>query len=59
LEFTANADSASMLPASFTATQTGVNRCTTDILECYHQERKEPISFGCEKAVTYELKIGA
>jgi len=59
LEFTAAADAASLLPASFEATQTGSTRCPMEILECYHQERKDAIDYVCEKKVTYELKIGS
>merc|ERR1719221_806422 len=58
LQFTANADTASMLPATFEATQS-TTRCPMDILECYHQSSKDAISFACEKRVTYELRIGA
>merc|ERR1719499_104063 len=58
LQFTASTDLASMLPASFVATQSST-RCPMDILECYHQESKNAIGVACERTVTYELKIGA
>merc|ERR1712071_586758 len=59
LEFTAAANTASLLPATFEAQQTGITRCPMEILECYHQESKEAIEFACEKKVSYELKIGS
>jgi len=59
LEFTAAADAASLLPASFTAIVTGSTRCPMDILECYHQARKDAIDFVCEKRVLYDITIGA
>lgn len=58
LEFTANADTATLLPATFEATQSGITRCPMEILECYHQAGKDAISFACEKRVAYNLKIG-
>merc|ERR1719384_2164326 len=48
LQFTASADLASLLPASFEATQSAT-RCATEVLECYHQTSKDAISFACEK----------
>lgn len=59
LEFTANADMASLLPGSFVGTQVGTTKCPMTILECYHQERKDPIEYLCDKKTTYELKIGS
>merc|ERR1712129_369138 len=59
LEFTASADAAMLLPATFEASQSGITRCPVEILECYHQARKDAISFACEKRVAYNLKIGA
>jgi len=58
LQFKANADMSSMLPARFEATQS-TTRCPMDILECYHQSSKDAITYSCNKVVTYELKIGA
>lgn len=58
LQFKANADTSSMLPATFEAIQT-TTRCPMQILECFHQESKDAISFACEKRVQYELKLGA
>lgn len=58
LEFSATADQASLLPATFTATRRGQTRCPMEILECYHQERKDAIDFACEKNCTYILTIG-
>mmetsp|Transcript_70597 Transcript_70597/g.147867 ORF Transcript_70597/g.147867 Transcript_70597/m.147867 type:complete len:549 (-) Transcript_70597:70-1716(-) len=59
LEFTAAADSASLLPGRFEALQTGTTRCPMEILECYHQTSKDAIDFACEKRVIYELEIGS
>jgi len=59
LEFSASADSASLLPGKFEATQSGTTRCPMEILECYHQARSDAIDFACEKKVTYELNIGS
>lgn len=59
LEFTAAADSGSLLPGSFEATRRGQTKCPMDILECYHQERKDAIAYTCEKVCVYALKIGS
>jgi len=59
LEFSAAADSASLMPFTFEAVRRGQTRCPMDILECYHQARSDPISFTLEKACIYELRIGA
>ncbi|CAE8587504.1 unnamed protein product [Polarella glacialis] len=59
LEFSASADSASLLPGSFEAVRRGQTKCPMDILECYHQERKDQISYTLEKVSVYALRIGA
>jgi len=59
LEFSANADAASLMPFTFDAVRRGATKCPMDILECYHQERKEKIDYVCEKACTYSFRIGA
>mmetsp|Transcript_4813 Transcript_4813/g.14036 ORF Transcript_4813/g.14036 Transcript_4813/m.14036 type:complete len:321 (-) Transcript_4813:77-1039(-) len=59
LEFSAAADAASLLPATFVATVGGATRCPMEILECYHQARKDAIDFVCEKRVWYEITVGA
>eukprot|EP00413_Alexandrium_margalefii_P010001 CAMPEP_0204529846 /NCGR_PEP_ID=MMETSP0661-20131031/10289_1 /ASSEMBLY_ACC=CAM_ASM_000606 /TAXON_ID=109239 /ORGANISM="Alexandrium margalefi, Strain AMGDE01CS-322" /LENGTH=570 /DNA_ID=CAMNT_0051535897 /DNA_START=86 /DNA_END=1795 /DNA_ORIENTATION=- len=59
LEFSANADSGSLMPFMFEAVRRGQTRCPMDILECYHQARKDAISFTLEKSCVYELRIGA
>jgi len=58
LEFTAAADQASLLPCTFQGTRRGQTRCPMEILECYHQERKDAIDFACDKSSTYILTIG-
>lgn len=58
MEFSASADQASLLPATFTAIRRGQTKCQMEILECYHQEKKDAISFLCEKFTTYNLTIG-
>jgi hypothetical protein len=58
LEFSARCDQASLLPFTFEATSKDVTRCPMDILECFHMERKEAISFTCNKASKYELTCG-
>merc|ERR1712007_64290 len=55
MEFTAGADQASLLPCTFQATRRGQTRCPMEILECYHQERKDAIDFACEKSSIYIL----
>lgn len=59
LEFSASADTASLMPFTFDAVRRGATKCPMEILECYHMERKEPIAFTCEKTCTYALRIGA
>lgn len=58
LEFMARCDQASLLPFTFEATRKAT-RCPMDILECYHMDRKEAISFTCRKASTYQLSSGS
>jgi len=58
LEFKATCDSASMLPYTFEATRRGQTKCRMEILECYHQERKDVISYAIEKSCTYLFKCG-
>jgi len=59
LEFTAAADTASLLPYQFVATRRGASKCPMDILECYHQERKEAIPYALTKTSTYLFTVGA
>jgi hypothetical protein len=59
LEFTARADSASLLPATFEAIRRGQTKCPMDILEAYHMESKEAIGFALDKSCQYALTIGA
>jgi len=58
LEFTAAADSASLLPCTLQAVRRGQTMCPMEITACYHQETENEISFSCEKTSTYELSIG-
>uniref|UniRef100_A0A6T1LR22 Coatomer subunit delta n=2 Tax=Alexandrium monilatum TaxID=311494 RepID=A0A6T1LR22_9DINO len=58
LEFSASADTASLLPFTFEAVRRGQTRCPMEILECYHQARKDAISFALDKCSIYELRIG-
>jgi len=58
LEFSAAADLASLLPASLEAWWRGQTKCPMDIVECYHQERKDAIDYACERFCKYELTIG-
>jgi len=58
LEFQAFTDSASLLPYTFEATRRGFTTCPVEILECYHQERKDAISYHLEKSTTYQLRCG-
>mmetsp|Transcript_67483 Transcript_67483/g.188297 ORF Transcript_67483/g.188297 Transcript_67483/m.188297 type:complete len:516 (+) Transcript_67483:33-1580(+) len=58
LEFKAACDSASMLPFTFEGTRRGQTKCRMEILECYHQERKDVISYACEKSCIYLIKCG-
>jgi len=59
LEFTASADTSSLMPFTFDAVRRGATKCPMEILECYHQARKEPIAYTCEKISSYSLRIGA
>jgi hypothetical protein len=58
LEFVAAADHTSLVPGEFTATCRGKTRCPVEVLECYHLERREPISLGLTRSSVYQLKIG-
>jgi hypothetical protein len=58
-EFTAAADTASLLPYQFTAVRRGACKCPMDILECYHQERKDAITYDLTKNSTYIFTVGA
>jgi len=58
LEFSAATDTATLLPYSFEATRKGFTKCPMDILECYHQEKGDAISYLCEKSSQYSLKCG-
>jgi hypothetical protein len=57
LEFKAGADASQLLPGEFEAVRRDATRCPMDILECYHQERKDAISYSCTKSTVYSLKI--
>jgi len=59
LQFTASADTASLLPFTFSAIRRGWTKCLVDIVECYHQERGDAISYLCEKSSTYQLTVGS
>lgn len=59
LEFSAAADTASLLPYQFTAIRRGQTKCPMDILECYHQSEKSSISYALEKTSTYVFTVGA
>lgn len=58
LEFTAAADQASLLPYQFVAHRRGACTCPMDILECYHQERKDAITYALSKTSTYVFTVG-
>jgi len=55
LEFSAATDQSSLLPYMFQGTRRGATKCPMDIIECYHQERKDNITFECIKTSTYIL----
>jgi hypothetical protein len=59
LEFTAAADQASLLPFQFMAVRRGACKCPMDILECYHQEKKDAITYALTKTSTYIFTVGA
>jgi len=59
LEFQAAADTASLLPYQFTAVRRGATKCPMEILECYHQERKDAITYALSKSSTYTFTVGA
>merc|ERR1712217_577875 len=58
MEFSAAADQASLLPATFNAVRRGQTRCPMEILESYHLERKDAIDVAVEKFTTYSFTIG-
>jgi len=58
LDFSACADSTSLLPYTFEATRRGHTKCPMEILECYHQERKDAISYTLLKSSQYVVKGG-
>lgn len=58
MEFTASADTASLLPYQFVATRRGQTKCPVEILECYHQERKDAITYALTKNCTYTFVVG-
>jgi hypothetical protein len=58
LEFTAAADTATLLPFQFLATRRGMTKCPMEILECYHQERKDVINYALSKTSTYIFSVG-
>mmetsp|Transcript_117717 Transcript_117717/g.327836 ORF Transcript_117717/g.327836 Transcript_117717/m.327836 type:complete len:522 (+) Transcript_117717:102-1667(+) len=59
MEFMACTDVTSLLPFTFEAVWRGHTRCPMEILECYHQARKDPISYALEKSCVYEFRVGA
>jgi len=58
LDFTACADSTSLLPYTFEATRCGQTKCPMEILECYHQEKKDAIAFTLLQSSLYVVKGG-
>jgi len=58
MEFTAAADQASLLPYQFVATRRGATKCPMDILECYHQEKKDALTYAQSKSSTYIFTVG-
>jgi len=58
MEFTAAADTASLLPYQFVATRRGATKCPMEILECYHQEKKDAITYAESKSSTYIFTVG-
>jgi hypothetical protein len=58
LEFTAAADIASLSPFQFEAIRRDACKCPMDILECYHQERKDAITYALIKSSRYSFVIG-
>merc|ERR1719282_398696 len=59
LEFRAHADPTSFFPGKCEAIMRGSTKCPIEILECYHQTRKDAICFTCIKSSRYSLKINA
>jgi hypothetical protein len=59
LEFSAAADTATLLPYEFVATRRGATKCPMDILECYHMTEKTSIPFALEKTTTYMFSVGS
>jgi hypothetical protein len=57
MAFTAACDMASLMYI-FEATRRGHTRCPMDILECYHQEKKDAIGFAVERSSMYRLACG-
>jgi hypothetical protein len=58
LEFSAAADTATLLPYQFQAVRRGATKCPMEIVECYHQADKSSISFALEKTSTYIFSVG-
>jgi len=58
-EFTASADQASLMPFTFEAVRRGETKCPMEIQECYHMERKDPMTFHLNKSSQYLLTVGA
>jgi len=56
-EFSASTDISTLLPFTFEATRRGETKCPMNILECYHQERKDPINFHLEKSCQYVFTV--
>jgi len=59
LEFTAAADSASLLPYEFSAIRRGATKCPIEIVECYHQADKTSINYAVDKKTQYLFTVGA
>jgi hypothetical protein len=59
LEFTAAADTASLLPYEFSAVRRGATKCPIEIMECYHQADKTSINYAVDKKTQYLFTVGA
>lgn len=59
LECSVAADQSAVLPITFEATRPNYTRCPMEVLECYHQEKKDPISYTFNKFSTYVFIVGS